>query len=147
VVDGKLVICTEELGVVAARLPLISQSSVASDFREGGAFKFIHGKFVQILGGFHIGSLEPYAQYYERCLQNLDFKSLDNLIYPYRCNAFHYFALAANKEGLAACFGNVKFIRDAFNKTPLHYAIESRDKSVLEMIYSGIISLDEEERH
>jgi len=119
---------------------------MSSDFLKGGAYNFIHGKFVQILGGFRIGSLEPYAQYFERCLKNLDYKNLDNLIYPYRCNAFHYFALSANNEGLKACFGNVKFIRDSFRKTPLHYAIESRDKSVLETIYSGIIGLDEEER-
>ena len=60
-------------------------------------------------------------------------------IYPYKLNALHYFAMTSNVAGAEACFEHgVKFTIDAFGKSPLDYAIASKDKLIIEAVLGGI---------
>jgi hypothetical protein len=68
-------------------------------------------------------------------------------IYPYKLNALHYFAMTSNVAGAEACFENkVKFTIDSFGKSPLDYAIATKDKLIIETILSGIDSMENEEK-
>jgi len=37
-------------------------------------------------------------------------------------------------------------LKDSFGKTPLHYALESKDKLVLSAVITGILNMEKEER-
>lgn len=55
--------------------------------------------------------------------------------------------MTANVEGAKLCFENkVKFMLDSFGKSPLDYAIESKDRLIIEAIMVGIFETEASER-
>lgn len=51
------------------------------------------------------------------------------MIYPFRINALHFFAISLNEDALAFCFKEeVVWTKDVFGKDPLDYAIESGNR-------------------
>lgn len=53
-----------------------------------------------------------------------------------------------SKDGIAAAYAaGAKFIIDSFGKTPLEYAIQSKDLSAVNAIYAGLNTLSADERN
>ena len=60
-------------------------------------------------------------------------------IFPFYVNALHHFAIKGDPVGVEKCFkAKVKFMRDIFGKTPLHYAMEGGDQRTLNAIVKGL---------
>ena len=114
-----------------------------------GPFAHVEGFFVPtLLGGPKLGTGTFGEIYCQSVVKDKeDTTTMKMPIYPYRLNALHYFAMTSNVTGAEVCFENkVKFTLDAFGKSPLDYAIATKDKLIIETILNGINSMDSEEK-
>jgi len=105
----------------------------------------LKGLYFPPFSGKDKGFLGTFGELYDRALTDEDVEQLKEVIYPYQCNALHYFAISKNIRGLTYCFeNNIDFIVDIFGKTPLHYAKESNNILMVDTIYKCIYNLKEE---
>ena len=64
-----------------------------------------------------------YSHSFVTALNDNDKEFINNTIYPYYVNGFHYFAHSDDIDGIRYCFeNNISFIKDLFGNTPLDYA-------------------------
>jgi hypothetical protein len=114
----------------------------------GDAYEKIEGLFIPILGGGPSFSASSFAAMFQKAFEDNNQIALQSIIYPFRLTSLHYFASIGNKEAIAACYAaGAKFIVDKFGKTPLDYAIKSKDLSAVDAIYRGLNHLSESERN
>jgi hypothetical protein len=107
----------------------------------------IKGFFLPIAGGGPIVTSSSFGTFFESAYEEGEIEALKLPIYPYLVNSLHYFATSGNPEAITYCFANeVKYLKDAFGKTPLDYALESKDKSALNAVVTGILNLDQGDR-
>lgn len=72
-----------------------------------------------------------------------DIQSLQTIIYPFRLTALHYFVIDIKPEALAFCFRKeVIWMNDVFGKSPLDYALEIGNRSILETIVEGLYNME-----
>mmetsp|Transcript_22378 Transcript_22378/g.16862 ORF Transcript_22378/g.16862 Transcript_22378/m.16862 type:complete len:103 (+) Transcript_22378:952-1260(+) len=100
----------------------------------------LKGLYFPPFSGCEKGFLGTFGELYDRAYADEDIEQLKEVIYPYQCNALHYFAISTNMEAITYCFANgVDFIVDIYGKTPLHYAKESHNVLMVDTIYKCII--------
>jgi hypothetical protein len=99
----------------------------ANDFLTS-PFTETEGLFIPVISGGVNISATSFDKFYSRALVEGNLAVLKTPIYPFFVNALHYFAIAANTDGITYCIENdVPFMNDLFGKNPLIYALESKD--------------------
>ena len=74
-------------------------------------------------------------------------EDIKKVFYPYKFNALHYFVIRRDSEGCDFAIDcGVKIIRDSKGKSPLDYAIQIGDKTVLTVLFEYIFDLTSDER-
>jgi hypothetical protein len=126
--------------------PFISAEVQSTDFITA-PFEEIEGLFIPVLSGNPTASTTSFGDFYAWAAEDAeptedDKELLRTPVFPFRVNALHYFALIGDEDGVATCFkAEVKFVRDAFGKTPLHYAMAANDQATLNAVVKGMLGL------